>query len=156
DDRRAGPMALRLPTGGRIGKTILELKKIGKSLGGKLLFRDLELVMKPGDRIGVVGENGAGKTTLVRTLLGLEAPDAGEVVVGLNTRFACLDQGRAELDDAKTVLEEVAGDGEHVFLDEGPVHVRTFLRMMLFDDGFADTPVGRLSGGERNRVQLAK
>ena len=155
-ERRAGPMALKLPTGGRIGKTILELRGVGKSLGGKRLFKDLTLIIKPGDRIGIVGPNGAGKTTLVRTLLGLTAPDEGEVITGINTRTGFLDQGRAELDDQRTVLQEVAGDSEHVHLDDGPVHVRTFLRMMLFDDGFADTPVGSLSGGERNRVQLAK
>jgi ATP-binding cassette subfamily F protein uup len=156
EDRRAGPMTLRLPTGGRLGKTILELDGVGKSLGGKRLFGELTLLLKPGDRIGVVGPNGAGKTTLVRTILGLESPDEGEVRVGQNTRFAFLDQARAELRDDRTVLDEVAGGDNHVFLDDGPVHVRTFLRMLLFDDGFADTPVGALSGGERNRVQLAK
>jgi ATP-binding cassette subfamily F protein uup len=152
-DRR---MALRLPTGGRIGKTILELRGLTKSLGGKRLFSNLTLILKPGDRIGIVGGNGAGKTTLVRTLLGELPPDSGEVVVGYNTRFAFLDQGRAELNDERSVLEEVAGDNESVFLEDGPVHVRTFLRMMLFDDRFADAKVGTLSGGERNRVQLAK
>src|SRR5206468_18924 len=81
---------------------------------------------------------------------------SGEIVVGVNTRIAYLDQTRAALSDDKTVLQEVAGDGDHVMLEEGPVHARTFLRMMLFEDGFADTPVGSLSGGERNRVQLAK
>jgi ATP-binding cassette subfamily F protein uup len=149
-------LALRLPTGGRLGKTILAMRGLGKSLGGKPLFRDLTLTLKPGDRIGIVGPNGAGKTTLVKTLLGQVQPDQGELEVGVNTRFAFLDQGRAELRDDHTVLEEVAGDGDHVMLEDGPVHVRTFLRMMLFDDGFADTPVGVLSGGERNRVQLAK
>jgi ABC transport system ATP-binding/permease protein len=162
DDQRAGPMALRLPTGGRMGKTILELKDAGKRVPGsdaatgRWLFRGLTLTMKPGDRIGVVGPNGAGKTTLVRTLLGEIEPDEGEVVVGLNTRFAYLDQSRAALRDDKTVLEEVSDGSEHVQLDDGPVHVRTFLRMMLFDDRFADTPIGALSGGERNRVQLAR
>jgi ATP-binding cassette subfamily F protein uup len=112
--------------------------------------------MKPGDRIGIVGPNGAGKTTLVRTILGQVPPDEGEVIVGLNTRFSYLDQDRASLRDGKTVLEEVAEDNDHVFLDDGPVHVRTFLRMLLFDDRFADTPIGALSGGERNRVQLAR
>jgi ATP-binding cassette subfamily F protein uup len=156
EDRRSGPMVLRLPTGGRLGKTILELKNLSRSIGGRNLFHDLSLILKPGDRIGIVGENGAGKTTLVRTILGIDPPETGEVVVGANTRFAFLDQGRAELRDDATVLQEVAGDSENVYLDDGPVHVRTFLRMMLFDDGFADTPVGKLSGGERNRVQLAK
>ena len=158
EEKRVGPMALRLPTGGRMGKTILELKGVGKRVpgGGRWLFRDLTLTLKPGDRIGVVGPNGAGKTTLVRTLLGELPPDEGEVVVGVNTRFSYLDQTRAALRDDKTVLEEVSDGNDHVFLDDGAVHVRTFLRMMLFDDRFADTPVGALSGGERNRVQLAR
>jgi ATP-binding cassette subfamily F protein uup len=139
-----------------MGKTVLELRGLGKSAGGRTLFRDLDLIWRPGDRIGVIGPNGAGKTTLVRTILGQTAPDAGEIIVGHNTRFAFLDQARATLADDKTVLEEVSGDTEHVFLEGGPVHARTFLRMLLFDDAFADTPVGVLSGGERNRVQLAK
>ena len=92
----------------------------------------------------------------MRTILGQLAPTAGQVLVGQNTRFAFMDQTRAELDDARTVLEEVAGDSEVVNLDDGPVHPRTFLRMLLFDDAFADAKVGVLSGGERNRVQLAK
>ena len=152
-DRR---LILRLPTGGRLGKTILELRGVSKSLAGKKLFSDLTLILKPGDRIGIIGGNGAGKTTLVRTLIGELAPDAGEVIRGVNTRIAFLDQGRAELDDSRSVLEEVAGDSDSVFLEDGPVHVRTFLRMLLFDDRFADAKVGTLSGGERNRVQLAK
>ena len=149
-------LALRLPTGPRLGKTILDLDGLSLAIGGKKLFQDLTLAMKPGDRIGIVGENGAGKTTLVRTILGMQEPDAGKVTVGVNTRFAFLDQARSDLRDDRSVLEEVAGDNDQVFLEDGPVHVRTFLRMMLFDDGFADTPVGTLSGGERNRVQLAR
>jgi len=149
-------LLLRLPTGGRLGKTILELRGLSKSIGEKRLFSDLTLLLKPGDRIGVVGVNGAGKTTLVRTVLGEVLPDAGEVVKGQNTRIAFLDQGRADLDDQRSVLEEVAGDSDNVYLEDGPVHVRTFLRMLLFDDRFADAKVGTLSGGERNRVQLAK
>jgi ABC transport system ATP-binding/permease protein len=156
EDKRPNALQLRLPTGGRIGKTILELRDVGKSLGGKLLFEHLTLLMKPGDRIGIVGPNGAGKTTLVKTILGDIAPDAGEVVVGVNTRFSYLSQMRDSLREDKTVLDEVSDGNDHVFLDDGPVHVRTFLRMLLFDDRFAETPVGALSGGERNRVQLAR
>jgi len=155
-DKAPRAMALRLPTGGRLGKTILELDGVTRSIGGKLLFRDLTLVMKPGDRIGIVGENGAGKTTLLRTILGIEPPDQGEVVVGQNTRVAYLEQGRQELDDAKTILQEVSGGDDHVHLEDGPIHVRTFLRMLLFSDGDGDRPIGTLSGGERNRVQLAR
>ena len=155
-DQASRALTLRLPPGPRLGKTIVELRGISRKAGERVLFRDLTLVMKPGDRIGIVGPNGAGKTTLIRTLLGIDPPDAGEVVIGQNTRFAYLEQGRTELDDEHTVLEEVAGDSDHVILDEGPVHVRTFLRMMLFPDTAADTRIGKLSGGERNRVQLAR
>ena len=113
--------------------------------------------MKPGDRIGVVGPNGAGKTTLVRTILGeiaarrrrgrrrhqhaLRVPRSG-------ARRICA--------TTSTVLEEVADGNEHVFLDDGPVHVRTFLRMMLFDDGFADTPVGALSAASATACSWRK
>jgi ABC transport system ATP-binding/permease protein len=162
-DQRTGPAILRLSTGGRLGKTILELRGLTKSVpgpdgtkNGKKLFEDLSLIWKPGDRVGVVGPNGAGKSTLVRTILGEVRPDAGEVILGLNTRISYLDQARGDLRDDRTVLQEVAGDSDHVMLEDGPVHARTFLRMLLFDDGFADTPIGVLSGGERNRVQLAK
>ena len=156
EDRRADPMALRLPTGGRLGKTILELDAVGQRFGDRTLFSDLTLVMKPGDRIGVVGDNGTGKTTLIRTILGELQPATGSVKLGLNTRISYLDQGRAALDDTKTVMEEVADGDDQVMLEDGPIHVRTFLRMLRFDDRFADTPIGVLSGGERNRVQLAR
>ena len=156
DDRRPGAVGLRLPMGTRLGKTILELRGLSQRVGDRTLFQGLDLVLKPGDRIGVVGPNGAGKTTLVRTILGELPPAAGQVVVGQNTRFAVLDQTRASLRDDRTVLEEVSGDSEFVLLEDGPIHARTFLRMLLFDDAFADTPIGVLSGGERNRVQLAK
>ncbi len=157
-DREESPraLALRLPVGGRLGKTILELDEVTRSVGGKLLFRDLTLAMKPGDRIGIVGENGAGKSTLLRTILGLEPPDQGRVVLGQNTRVAYLEQGRGDLDDERTILEEVAGGDDHVYLESGPIHVRSFLRMLLFQDSDGDRPIGSLSGGERNRVQLAK
>ena len=112
--------------------------------------------MKPGDRIGIVGPNGAGKTTLIKTILGLEPPDAGEVVLGANTRPAYLEQGRSELRDELTVLEEVGDGYDYVELPDGRVHVRSFLRMLAFPDSVADTKVGQLSGGERNRVQLAR
>ena len=156
DDKRPEAMALRLPSGPRLGSTIVELSRATKSLGGKLLFRDLTLVMKPGDRIGIVGPNGSGKTTLVRTILGLEPPDAGEVVLGVNTRPAYLEQGRSQLRDELTVLDEVGDGYDFVDLPTGKIHVRSFLRQLAFPDSVADTKVGQLSGGERNRVQLAR
>ena len=156
EDKRAAQLALRLPTGPRLGSTIIDLERVTKSLGGKLLFRDLTYVMKPRDRIGIVGPNGVGKTTLIKTILGLLPADGGTVTVGPNTRPAYLEQGRTELRDELTVLEEVGDGYDYVELPDGKVHVRGFLRMMAFPDSVADTKVGQLSGGERNRVQLAR
>lgn len=156
DDKRGPTLKLQLPAGPRLGGKIVELRRVSKSLGGKQLFKDLTLVMKPGDRIGIVGQNGAGKTTLIKTILGLEKPDSGEVIVGANTRPAYFEQGRTELRDELTVLEEVGDGYDWVELPDGKVHVRGFLRMMAFPDSIADTKIGQLSGGERNRVQLAR
>jgi ATPase subunit of ABC transporter with duplicated ATPase domains len=156
DDKLPAKLALRLPSGPRLGSTIVELAGVSKALGGKQLVRDFTLVMKPGDRIGIVGDNGAGKTTLLRMILGLEPPDTGAVTLGVNTRTAYFEQGRSELRDELTVLEEVGDGYDHVELPDGKVHVRSFLRMLAFPDQIADTKVGQLSGGERNRVQLAR
>jgi ATP-binding cassette subfamily F protein uup len=156
DDVRGPAMTLQLPAGPRLGGTIVELDRVTRSLGGKLLVKDLTLVMKPGDRIGIVGPNGTGKTTLLKTMLGLEPPDGGSVVLGANTRTAYFEQGRTELRDELTVLEEVGDGYDWVELPSGRVHVRGFLRMLAFPDSVADTTIGKLSGGERNRVQLAR
>ncbi len=160
DSSQAAPgqraVRLELPPGPRLGKTILDLEDVTIEIGGRTLVDGLTLRLKPGDRIGIVGPNGAGKTTLVRTLMGDRAPKKGTVTVGVNTQFAFLDQGRTLLHDDRTVLEEVSGDHEWVELASGPVHVRTFLRMLLFDDRAANVKIGNLSGGERNRVLLAR
>ncbi len=160
NDKLPAQLALRLPTGPRLGSTIVELDRVSKSLGGKTLVEELTLLMKPGDRIGIVGPNGAGKTTLIKMILGLLPPDTGKVTMGINTRPAYLEQGRTELRDELTVLEEVGDGYDYVELPaQGGterVHVRGFLRMMAFPDSVADTKVGKLSGGERNRVQLAR
>ena len=156
DDRRGPTMRLQLPAGPRLGGTIVELDGVSRALGGRQLFKDLTLVMKPGDRIGIVGPNGAGKTTLIKTILGIDPPDTGKVTLGANTRPAYFEQGRSELRDELTVIEEVGDGYDWVELPEGRVHVRGFLKMLAFPDSVADTKIGQLSGGERNRVQLAR
>jgi len=156
DERPPRRMALRLPNGPRLGSTILELRKLTKRIGDRTLFADLTLTLKAGDRIGIVGKNGAGKTTLIRTLLGELAPDGGTALLGQNTRPAYLEQGRSDLVDTNTIMQEVAGGHDHIEVEDGKLHVRTFMRQLGFADTTVDTKIGQLSGGERNRVQLAK
>lgn len=150
-----GEASFRLPHPARLGKTILELKALTKSIGDRVLIRDLDLGLKKGDRIGIVGPNGIGKTTLLRMITGELSPDRGEIIYGQNTQITYADQRRL-LDDDNTVLEEVAGDNDVVWVGDNPVSVHTFLDGLLFDGAAQRTKVSALSGGERSRVALAK
>ncbi len=152
----SGGPTLRFPPGPRLGKTVLELKKATVKIGDRVLVRNLDFSLLPGDRVGIVGPNGAGKTTLLNVLLGRRPVDGGTVTIGINTQYAFLEQGRTELDDNKTVIQEVAEGNDWVQLPDETIHVRSFLRGLLFDDRAVDTRIGRLSGGERNRVLLAR
>ena len=152
----SGSVTLRLPHPPRLGKTILELHDLTKTLGERTLIRRLNLLLTAGSRLGIVGPNGAGKTTLIRMVLGELQPDSGAVVQGSNTRIVYADQARATLDDNNSVLEEVAQGNDKVFIGDEAVQVQTFLDQLLFDGGTQRTPVGALSGGERSRVALAK
>ena len=154
--QQAGDVYFRLPHPPRIGKTILELKDLSKAWGEKVLIEALTLTLKKGDRIGIVGPNGAGKSTLVKMILGEVEADRGEIVQGANTAIVYADQARADLDEGRTVLEEVAGEGDKVWVGDHAVQVQTFLSQLLFDDGLMRTKVGALSGGEKSRVSLAK
>jgi ATP-binding cassette subfamily F protein uup len=151
-----GEVRFRLPHTPRMGKSILELDAVQKSLGGRTLVSKLDLILKPGDRVGIVGRNGAGKSTLLRIIRGELLPDLGECRLGQNTAIAYADQRRSGLDDQHTVLEEVAGDGQHVYVGEEAVPVYGYLDGLLFEGATQRTKVGALSGGERSRVALAK
>ncbi|MCK6551402.1 ATP-binding cassette domain-containing protein [Myxococcota bacterium] len=151
----AGEATFRLPHPPRTGKTILELHGVSKSIAGKKLVEKLDLILKKGDRLGIVGPNGIGKTTLLRMIKGEIEPDAGEIVLGQNTELAYADQ-RRPLDDRNTVLEEVAGDNDVVFVGDESMSVHAFLDGLLFDGAQQRTVISALSGGERSRVALAK
>jgi len=151
-----GEVELVIPPGPRLGTKVLNLKGVTKRFGDRTLLNGLDLELQAGDRIGVIGPNGMGKTTLMRLILGQDQPDAGEIEVGLNTRFIYADQGRNLLDPEKTVVEEVAGDSQWVQIGDQTITVRGYLKRFLFTDEQANTPIKRLSGGEQNRVQLAK
>jgi ATP-binding cassette subfamily F protein uup len=149
-------MDLEIPYQQRLGKVVLELTKVRKNIGDRTLIDTLTLGMTAGQRIGVIGPNGAGKTTLMRMVMGAIAPDGGKIEVGQNTKFLYADQGRALLNPENTVVQEVAGDSQWVKIGERTISVRSYLKRFLFTDEQANTPIHRLSGGEMNRVQLAK
>jgi ATP-binding cassette subfamily F protein uup len=140
----------------RAGKTILELRKVTLGIGGLTLVKDLDFILTAGERVGVVGRNGTGKTTLLRAILGDLAPLSGEVVLGKNTKVAYFDQHRAQLDDEKSIFDNVADNNSRISLGGELIEVRSYLERFLFDPYKQRQPVGSLSGGERARVALAK
>ena len=140
----------------RLGKTILELSGLTLERGGKRLVEGLDLALRKGERIGVVGPNGTGKTSLLLCMLGELAPAEGLMTLGQNTRVGYLDQSRAGLDDAATVRDCVAGDQSTLALEDENLQVGAYLERFLFDRSAQRMKVGVLSGGERARVCLAK
>jgi len=139
------------------GALAVELKKVSKALGGRTLVRDLSFRLLRGDRLGIVGPNGAGKTTLIKMVTGALEPDAGEVTFGARLAAVTLDQFRAELPDTTTVTEALTGGGSD-FIEVGGQrkHVMGYMREFLFQPEQARTPIGKLSGGERGRLMLAR
>jgi ABC transport system ATP-binding/permease protein len=140
----------------RLGRTVVDLHGLTKSYDGRPLIRDFSTRLRAGERIGIVGPNGAGKTTLLRMILGEESPDEGEVKPGINTRMAYYDQARADLDPDADLLESVAGRQDWVEVGDRRVHVRSYLNGYLFPNDMHEQKVGSLSGGERNRLLLAR
>jgi len=156
--RRAqiGTARIELDAADPSGKVVFEAREISKSFDGTPVVRDFSVRILRGDRIGLIGPNGAGKTTLLRLLLQELAPDAGEVRRGTNVRIAYYDQQRAQLDPEKTVLETIGHGSETVMVNGRPRHVNGYLRDFLFQPEQTRSPVKALSGGERNRLMLAR
>ena len=149
-------LELRLPFGPRLGTKVLQLRNLTKSFGDKHLIKDFTFEMQPGAIVGITGANGLGKTTLIKMILGQETPDAGEIDFGKNTNICYVDQTRDTLDPNKTVFEEVSGGAEFIAYGDRKLSIRHYLARFLFSGSIQQTRVGKLSGGERNRVQLAK
>ena len=152
----AQEMDLRIPFGPRLGNKIVSLRGVTKAYDGRTLFENLDWDVPAGAIVGITGANGLGKTTLINLITGREPADSGEIDVGKNTNFCYVDQNRQELDPNKTVYEEVSGGSEIVEYGDQELSVRIYLARFLFSGSIQQTPVGRLSGGERARVQLAK
>ncbi len=151
-----GELEIEIPSGPRLGSRVLALAGVTKSFGGKVVVPSVDLELAPGERLGIVGPNGAGKTTLLRLAIGALAPDTGTVAIGETVRVATIDQMRDDLDRSKSVIEEVAGRADHVVVGGRTIRVEAFLEQFLFPGAMKYVPIGRLSGGERNRVLLAK
>jgi ATP-binding cassette ChvD family protein len=153
-----GPDRLEIviPAGPRLGDTVIEVKDLSKGFGDRLLIDNLSFSLPPAGIVGIVGPNGAGKTTLFRMLAGLEAPDSGSVSVGDTVQLSYVDQNRDDLDPKATVYEEITGGVEHMKVGGREVHGRAYVASFNFKGADQQKLVGDLSGGERNRVHLAK
>ncbi len=156
--RRAGVGTVRLPLEmtDRSGELVFEAERVTRSFGGDPIVRDLSLRVMRGDRIGLIGPNGSGKTTLLRLIMGELEPDAGEVRRGSNVQIAYYDQQREQLDPDRTVFDTVGDGRDTVTVNGRTQHVHGYLRGFLFGPERAASPVRALSGGERNRLLLAR
>ncbi len=147
---------LIIPPAERLGKKVIELKNVGIKLGNKILFDGFNFSFEPGRKIGVVGQNGVGKTTLLKIILGKLSPTKGKIEIGETTEFNYVDQARLLLNDEDTVIKAIGEGSEIVKFGKQQLSIWTYLRRFLFTDDRINTLVGRLSGGEKSRLTLAK
>ena len=145
-----------IPNGPRLGAKVIEINDLKKGYGDRLLVEDLNFSLPPGGIVGVIGPNGAGKSTLFRMLTGQETPDSGSVEFGDTVKLSYVDQSRDSLDPAKTVWEEISGGAEIIELGDASMNSRAYCSAFNFKGGDQQKKVGLLSGGERNRVHMAK
>ncbi|MDV7143715.1 energy-dependent translational throttle protein EttA [Tropicimonas sp. TH_r6] len=145
-----------IPNGPRLGQKVIEIEGMSKHYGDKQLIEDLSISLPPGGIVGVIGPNGAGKSTLFRMLTGQEEPDTGTVELGDTVQLSFVDQSRDSLDDKATVWEEISGGGEIIELGDAQINSRAYCGAFNFKGGDQQKKVGLLSGGERNRVHMAK
>ncbi|MBI4576680.1 MAG: energy-dependent translational throttle protein EttA [Planctomycetes bacterium] len=155
-EERIREQEIAIPPGPRLGDLVVEARGLAKSYRDRVLFSDLSLRLPPGGIVGVVGPNGAGKTTFLRLVTGEEKPDAGTVRIGDSVRMAYVDQSREALDPRKSIFEEVSGGADHFTVGGRRIASRAYVASFNFRGPDQQKPVGQLSGGERNRVHLAK
>nr|HMQ22641.1 ATP-binding cassette domain-containing protein [Planctomycetota bacterium] len=155
-DQASGELSFEIPCSERLGTKVLALRQICKAYGERTILHDFDLELQKGERLGIVGPNGAGKSTMTKIALGRVTPDSGSVEVGATVRYSFLDQERAQLDPEHTIVQAVAGANDYVYYDGRPMRIESYLESFLFTGGHMHAKVGSLSGGERNRVLLAK
>ncbi len=145
-----------IPPGERLGQNVITVEGLSKSFGDRLLIDNLTFKLPPGGIVGIIGPNGAGKTTLFRMLTGQEKPDSGTITVAENVNLGYVDQSRDSLDASKTVYEEISGGNEILLLGKREMNARAYTSTFNFKGTDQQQKVGNLSGGQRNRVHLAK
>ena len=153
---RVGKAQIVIPNGPRLGNRVIEVENLQKAYGDRLLIENLTFSLPPGGIVGVIGPNGAGKSTLFRMLTGQEQPDSGTVGYGDTVKLSYVDQSRDALDADKTVWEEISGGAEIIELGDAQMNSRAYCGAFNFKGGDQQKKVGLLSGGERNRVHMAK
>ena len=155
-EKRADKLEISIPPGPRLGDRAVDAEGLTKGFGDRLLFEDLSFLLPPGGIVGVIGPNGAGKTTLFRMIVGAEKPDEGSLTVGSTVQLAYVDQSRDELNADNTVYEEITGGVDRIVVGNRELHGRAYVSSFGFKGSDQQKKVGEISGGERNRVQLAK
>ena len=154
--RAPGQAQIMIPPGPRLGDLVIEAEHLRKGYGDRLLIEDLDFRLPPGGIVGVIGANGAGKTTLFRMITGQEQPDAGSLRIGPTVQLGYVDQSRDALDPKKSVWEEISGGRDQIQLGKREIPSRAYVAAFNFKGPDQQQKVGQLSGGERNRVHLAK
>lgn len=155
-NRKPTDTQIVIPASERLGNVVIEVEGLNKGFGDELLIEDLSFKLPPGGIVGVIGPNGAGKTTLFKTFTGQEKPDTGSVRIGETVKLGYVDQSRDALNPNKTVWEEISGGAEVIKLGKHEVNSRAYCSSFNFRGGDQQQKVGNLSGGQRNRVHLAK
>ncbi|KQS72618.1 ABC transporter ATP-binding protein [Rhizobium sp. Leaf371] len=156
ENRKPGEAQIVIPVGERLGQVVIEAENLSKSYGDRLLIDNLTFKLPPGGIVGVIGPNGAGKTTLFRMITGQETPDTGKITIGETVDLGYVDQSRDSLGGDKTVWEEISGGNDIIKLGKYDMNSRAYCGAFNFKGGDQQQKVGSLSGGQRNRVHLAK
>ena len=156
DSRTVGKAQIIIQVPERLGGKVIDVKGISKAYGDKLLFEDLSFMLPPGGIVGIIGPNGAGKSTLFRILTGQEQPDSGTVEIGSTVRLGYVDQSREDLNPANNVWQEISGGHDYMTVNKQEMSTRAYVGAFNFKGQDQQKNVGKLSGGERNRVHMAK
>lgn len=155
-DRQAGELEIYIPPGPRLGDVVIEAENVSKAFGDRLIMDDVSFTLPPGGIVGIIGPNGAGKTTLFKMITGQQSPDTGRIRVGETVKLAYVDQERDDLDPKKTIWEVISDSRDTITLGSIQVNSRAYVARFNFSGTDQQKKVGEISGGERNRVHLAR